>query len=169
MNVSAGGKAGQQAQFESRLNEHRGILYKVVGTYAWLAEDQQDLAQEITLQLWRSFARYDDSRKFSTWMYQVALNVAISWARKAKLRRTATVPEAVLENNPEVPADEQDSSELYALIDGLDELNRALLILTIEERSHAEIGEILGITPINVATKISRLKARLRLEVAEKP
>ncbi len=154
-------------RFQTLLDRHKRIVFKVVGTFTWHPEDQQDLAQEIKVQLWRAFPRFDPQKSFSTWMYQVALNTAISWSRSAKLRQQRLVPvEGLAEIAAETP-DEGNSQELYALIAGLDELSRALLLLYIDERSHAEIGEILGISPGNVATKISRLKDRLRMEAAE--
>jgi RNA polymerase sigma factor (sigma-70 family) len=72
----------QRGQFEQLLQSHRGIVYKVAGSYSRTASDRDDLAQEICLQLWRAFPNYDSQRKFSTWMYRVALNVAISHLRR---------------------------------------------------------------------------------------
>ncbi|MGV3614090.1 MAG: RNA polymerase sigma factor [Fimbriimonas sp.] len=165
MNVAKAALAERQARFESEMEAHRGILFKVVGAFTWHPEESQDLAQEITVQLWRAFPKYDPRRTFSTWMYQVALNVAISWSRKSKIRSRYHAPAEALEEIPAPDSEGTDSQALYGLIDGLDELNRALLLLYLEERSHAEIGEILGISSANVATKINRLKHRLRLEV----
>lgn len=165
MNAAKTALADRQARFESQLETHRKILFKVVGAFTWHPEDSQDLAQEITVQLWRAFPKYDERRTFSTWMYQVALNVAISWSRKATLRSRHHAPAEALDGVPASEPGGADSQALYNLIESLDELNRALLLLYIEERSHAEIGEILGISPANVATKINRLKHRLRLEV----
>jgi RNA polymerase sigma factor (sigma-70 family) len=167
MNKFGAAKSSNQARFETLLNDHRRILLKVVSGFSWHADDQQDLAQEIRVQLWRAFPKYDANRVFSTWMYQVALNAAISWSRHARLTKLRIAPFDSLNEIPAEPQpDEDDSHRLYSLIEGLDEFNRALLLLTIDERTHTEIGEILGISPGNVATKISRLKAKLKLEVA---
>ena len=158
--------ATEQTRFQTLLDQHKGIVFKVVSAFTWHAEDQQDLAQEIQIQLWRAFSKYDSGRVFSTWMYQVALNTAISWSRQTKLRnQRLTTVESLAEVAAPEP-EEGGSQELYALIESLDELSRALLLLYIDERSHTEIGEILGISPGNVATKISRLKSRLRLEAS---
>jgi RNA polymerase sigma-70 factor (ECF subfamily) len=100
-------------------------------------------------------------------MYQVALNTAISWSRKAKLRNQRVTTGEDLNEFPDKRPGNSDSQALYHLIESLDELSRALLLLTIDERSHAEIGEILGITPTNVAVKLNRLKTRLRTEVQQ--
>lgn len=167
MNPATAALTDRQASFQAQLDAHKGIVFKVVSTFAWQAEDQLDLAQDIILQLWRAFPKYDSSRSFATWMYQVALNTAISWSRKAKLRSRRMVEAENLDDIPAAILEPNDSEALYRLLETLDELNRALLMLYIEERSHAEIGQILGISPANVATKISRLKVQLRLEAAQ--
>lgn len=156
--------ASQQARFEDLLARHVGIVVKVVQTYCRLPEDQQDLAQEIKLQLWRAFGKYDDRRAFSTWMYRIALNTAISWNRRSSLRsRYSADFEDVGEQVSPSPFNE-DLQALHQLIDGLDPLNRAVLLLYLEDMSHAEIGEVLGITATHAATKLSRIKQELRQE-----
>src|SRR6185503_6542022 len=85
-------QTGGQERFLSLLDEHRKILYKVAHSYCRNPADRADLVQEIATQLWRSFGRYDDRQRFSTWMYRVALNVAISWVRTESRRRRHTAP-----------------------------------------------------------------------------
>ena len=162
----------RQRQFETLLQEHRGIVLKVASVYARCREDRSDLAQEIAVQLWRSFGRYDAARaKFSTWMYRVALNVAISQVRSHGLRHGLVEP--LDDAHAEVAGDDGESFEqaeagrvLQRLIAGLDPLDRALLLLYLDERPQREIAEVLGITETNVATKIGRLKQRLRQQMA---
>lgn len=166
MNRRSESIAAQQEQFESLLASHSGIVFRVVQTYSRHPEDQQDLAQEIKLQLWRAFSKYDESRSFSTWMYRISLNTAISWTRRSSLRNRHAAP---LDENLSQPATaNEDLSALYELIDGLDPMNRALLLLYLEDLDHAEIGEVLGITSGNVATKLSRLKQQLRTQATPK-
>jgi RNA polymerase sigma factor (sigma-70 family) len=151
----------QQARFENLLKNHERILFKVVSLYAARTEDRRDLVQEIRVQLWRAFGSYDERRSFSTWMYRIALNVAIS-----SVRRQKTAPmklEDVQIAVPFAPPDER-VQFLQNFMAGLDEINRALLALYLEEHSYAEIAEILGISETNVATKISRLKQKIRKE-----
>ncbi|MGH8213949.1 MAG: RNA polymerase sigma factor [Rhodanobacteraceae bacterium] len=155
------------------------MVFKVAGAYARGAHDRDDLAQEIAAQLWRSFGSFDARRaKFTTWMYRVALNVAISHARIA--RRSGpehleplddTHLEAVAGGN----GDQHDAMEqgerlaaLHAFIVQLDALNRALLLLYLEDRSYAEIADVLGITETNVATKFNRIKQKLRSQMVAK-
>lgn len=155
-----------QTQFQPLLAQHWGIVLKVAYSYGRSAEDRDDLAQEICLQLWRSFARYDTSRTFSTWMYRVALNVAISDWRKNGKNEPPLLPidgdEASQVVAPPAPEPDERIAALNRLIAELDPLNRALVLLYLEERSYREIAEVLGLSETNVATKLSRLKQRIR-------
>jgi RNA polymerase sigma-70 factor (ECF subfamily) len=155
-----------QAQFLALLQAHRGLLYKVSRAYGRSAAERDDLAQEIIANLWRAYPRYDPSFKLSTWMYRIALNVAISWRRRERTQTQHLVPEAevALENIQQLDAalDRDDTTLLYASIARFDELDRALLLLYLEGHSHQQIGEVLGMTTTNVATRIGRLKERLR-------
>ena len=154
-----------QDRFLALLEEHDRILYKVANSYCRNAEDRQDLIQEIVVQLWRSFGRFDDSHRFSTWMYRIAINVAISLYRSQSRRTRNTVPveESILEIADQGSVEASDDVRLlHQLIGQLDELNRALIILYLDGNSYDTIAEILGISTTNVATKISRIKDRLR-------
>jgi RNA polymerase sigma-70 factor (ECF subfamily) len=155
--------------FQELLDRHRKIVFKVANTYARNAEDRADLAQEIAAQAWRAFPGYDAQRLFSTWLYRIALNVAISFVRGAACRDRHSV--ALDESLHDVAGDSEPESDervraLYRFIGQLDALSRALLLLYLEERSYREIADILGISETNVATKISRLKQRIRADVA---
>jgi RNA polymerase sigma-70 factor (ECF subfamily) len=153
-------------RFEALLDRHRGVVGKVVGAFAWNQEDQLDLHQEIVVRLWAAFERYDPSRPFATWMYQVALNTAISWSRDVHRRCVSPVGDAL----PDV-ADPRglgaEAVSLWSLLASLDEFDRALMLLLLEQHSHAEIAEILGISVGNVGVKVSRLRSRLRREDSE--
>ncbi len=151
----------RHARFATLLAEHGGIVAKVAGSYARGADDRRDLAQEIATQLWRSFARYDARLgKFSTWMYRIALNVAISHLRRARTFEPLDDHDAI------APSSGDDRSEaLYAAIATLEPLERALALLYLEDRPYAEIAEVLGISEANVATKLTRLRSRLRTQL----
>jgi RNA polymerase sigma-70 factor (ECF subfamily) len=165
MNATAATPDAQRLQFASLLEEHRRMVFKVANTYAHAA-DREDLAQEIAAQLWGAFPGYDPSRPFSTWLYRIALNVGISHLRRQGAQRR-TVP---LDLDLHEPADprphDADADEASGLLDRfiaqLDALNRALLLLYLDERSYREIAEILGISETNVSTKINRLKERVQ-------
>jgi len=161
--------ADRSQQFQELLERHRGIVFKVANTYCRDPHDRADLAQEIAAQAWRSFARYDDERSFATWLYRVALNIAISYRRSSGRdeQHTVAFDEALhdVAFERDLESDERIRA-LYRCIDALDPLNRALLLLYLDERSQREIAEILGITETNVATKIGRLKERLRNDLS---
>ena len=160
--------AGSQDRFVALLDEHRKILYKVARAYGRSPEDRQDLVQEMTAQLWRSFERYDDRLRFATWMYRIALNVAISFVRRETVRARHAAPEPILEVS--VSAASPGDADLR-LLDGflrrLDELDRALLLLYLDGNRHGAIAEVLGISESNVGTKLGRIKQRLRRELAD--
>lgn len=160
-------KPTRQDRFLILLDEHKKILYKVAGSYCRNPADRQDLLQEMVVQLWRSFDRYDDRYRFSTWMYRIALNVAISFHRTETRRSRHTVPaeDSLLEiavAAPESAALDDDLRILQHLIEQLDELDRALVILYLDGNRYDTIAEVLGISETNVGTKISRIKQKLR-------
>lgn len=157
--------------FSEVLVRHRGIVFKVANTYAWEREDRADLVQEIAAQLWRAWPRYDPARSVSTWMYRIALNVAISHLRRQRHPSRDAVPfdetlHDIADDNAADPDAEGRLRVLHRFIDTLEPLNRALLLLYLEERSTREMAEVLGLTESNVTTKIGRLKQRIRDHVA---
>ncbi|HET7931448.1 MAG TPA: sigma-70 family RNA polymerase sigma factor [Rhodanobacteraceae bacterium] len=167
----------RQRRFEALLREHQRIVFKIAAVYARNPHDREDLAQDIAAQLWRSFKSFDAARaKFSTWMYRVALNVAISHVRDVRRSGAEFVQpldDAQLHGvadggapHDEAMQREQRSAGLHAFISGLDPLNRALVLLYLEDRSYAEIADVLGISETNVATKLNRIKNKLRGQMA---
>jgi RNA polymerase sigma-70 factor (ECF subfamily) len=152
-----------QAQFQRLLEEHKRILYKVAALYSRTPADREDVAQEIVVQLWRSFPAYDASLRFSTWMYRVALNVAISALRRetVRTRHVLSDEERVLE----APDERGEGGEpaaierLRELIEALEPLHKALVLLYVDGYSYAEIASVVGISETNVATKLGRIKA----------
>ena len=159
-------ESNDEDHFTALLAEHGSRLRKVTLTYGTSAEDREDLHQEILVQLWRSFASHDRTRPFATWMYRVALNVAISHVRRV-VRRRRNAPAMELPLDPadprtnDAPTDER-LPILQRLLAGLDEWERALLLLHLEERSYREIADVLGLSESNVGTRLSRLRQRLR-------
>lgn len=165
----------RQRRFEALLRDHQRIVFKVAGVYAHDVHAREDLAQEIAVQLWRSFKSFDATRaKFSTWMYRVALNVAISHARSVKRTGAGRLESldgehvAALAAGNESHVDALQRGEriaaLHAFIAGLDPLDRALVLLYLEDRDYAGIAEVLGISATNVATKLNRIKQKLRAQ-----
>ncbi|MEP6823078.1 MAG: sigma-70 family RNA polymerase sigma factor, partial [Chthoniobacterales bacterium] len=137
--------------FVDLLEEHAGIVRKVAAGYSSSVADRHDLMQEITLQLWKAWPRYAPDRPFSTWMYRIALNVAISFLRKNTRPGRQTVP--LEEVQTEIAAEPSGNPEmderialLQKMIATLDPLNRALLLLFLDDHSYREIAAILSIT-----------------------
>jgi RNA polymerase sigma-70 factor, ECF subfamily len=158
-----------EARFAELLERHRGIVFKVAATYCRNPADREDVAQEIVTQLWRAFPKFEPTRSFSTWMYRIALNVAISFVRtnSVRARHTVALDETHDVEDSSTAEDDERTHLLYAFIERLDALNRALLLLYLDEHSYRDIAAILGITETNVATKISRLKQRFARETAQ--
>jgi RNA polymerase sigma-70 factor (ECF subfamily) len=160
-------------EFADLLERHRGIVLKVAGSYAANPEDRADLVQDIAAQLWRAWPSYAADRPVTTWMYRIALNVAISHLRGRSLRDRHHVPfdDGLHDVGHAADAEEGHASgqQLRLLRDTIARLppmDRALMLLYLDERSHREIAEVLGIGESNVATKINRLKQRIRNELA---
>jgi len=160
----------QSTIFLSIIEQNKGIIYKVANAYCANAEDRKDLIQEIIVQLWRSFHRYNDQYKYSTWMYRIALNTAISFYRKENRRRQVSGPLAdnILDLAEDNAAIETNSNigHLQQFIGELKELDKALMLLYLEEKSQKEIAEITGISETNVSTRIGRIKKFLKQKFA---
>ena len=153
-------------KFSTLLKENQGILFKICNAYCGKKPDMEDLAQEMVYQLWKSYGNYNPSYKFTTWMYRIALNTAISFYRREK-KKGFTIPieedhiDIQQSKEPENPAEDQ-ISLLRQFIDELKELDKALMILYLEEKPYLEIADIVGISETNVATKINRIKEKLK-------
>ncbi len=156
--------------FLQLIAQNKGIIIKICNSYCRNKEDRQDLAQEMIYQLWRSGNSFDPDYKFSTWMYRVALNVAISFYRRSRQQHAVALDEWHI--NIEDSPDNHDEKEnnihlLQQFISQMKELDKAMILLWSESRSYREIAEIVGISETNVATKISRLKERLKQQFNE--
>ncbi len=152
--------------FELIIEKNKGIIYKVANSYCKDSDDRKDVVQEIVIQLWRSFKRFDHSSKLSTWIYRIALNVAISFYRKDSKRKMVSteLTESLISIIPENEPSETEGqiNQLQQFIAELKDMDRALMILYLEDRTQKEMGEIMGITETNVSTKIARIKEKLR-------
>ncbi|HKK58117.1 MAG TPA: RNA polymerase sigma factor [Salinivirga sp.] len=163
-------KQEQQHFFERIIEQHKGILLKVALTYCSDAVDRQDLRQEMMIQIWQSIHKYNDQYKISTWLYRISLNVAISFYRKSSTTAkkytelTGRLTEALVEEKSE---NERQLNLLEQFISELKEIDKALMILYLEDKSHAEIAEILGMSVSNVGTKIGRVKDKLKARFSQ--
>lgn len=164
--MTTGKNSNAPNDFERIIEQNKRIIYKVANSYCKDADDRKDLVQEIIIQLWRSFATFNNSVKISTWMYRVALNVAISFYRKDSRRKkiSTTLSDHLIEIIPDQLPDETEGqiNQLQQFIAELKDLDRALLILYLEEKSQKEIAEIVGLSETNASTKINRIKEKLK-------
>ena len=152
----------QEQKFLSLMERHRQIIYKVCFMYALDDENISDLYQEVTLNLWKAFPRFRGDSKTTTWVYRIAVNTCVSWLRSSS-RQPQTIPFTL--SMADLFADEQEKEnlrELYDLINRLGKLERALILLWLDERTYEEIAEILDISVSNVGVRINRIKAKLK-------
>lgn len=156
----------KETLFAQSMEQHKGIVYKIVNSYCQNQDDRQDLAQEILTTMWLAFDNYDNAYKFSTWMYRIALNVAISYYRKdSKRQDKANANEECIVQIADFSQEGERSEEvkqLYGFIAQLDKLNKAIMLLYLESEPYDSIANSLGISKTNVATRISRIKETLK-------
>lgn len=154
-----------QEEFVKLVQEHRGMLYKVCRLYCFSEHDRQDLFQEIIVQLWKSYPKFRGESKFSTWLYRIALNTAISDLRKQRRRIIPIDPGHLpdqLQDMQYSREQEEQLQQLYAAIGQLTEVEKALVMLFLEDKSYDEMEEILGINQNNLRVKMNRIKEKLR-------
>lgn len=155
--------------FIAAIEHHKKLLYKIARLYADNATDRQDLTQEMIIALWQSYARFDGRSKWSTWMYRVCLNIAISWQRDRRRHaaRMQVTDHILLDAMPAADNERQSQLELIQqLLRHFNEMDRALVLLHLEGQDHDEIALILNLTVSNVATRLGRIKQKLQQQMA---
>jgi RNA polymerase sigma-70 factor (ECF subfamily) len=160
--------ATDREEFIQQIDQNQGILHKVCGMFCSQIHDREDLYQEIILQLWKSWKNFKGDSKFSTWMYRVALNTAISMSARTKKHQ----PVKEIQKDQISPSEddygqvtEEDIQQLYLAISKLTDIERAVILLYLEEKSYDEIAQITGLSKSNVGVKILRIKKRLEVEM----
>jgi RNA polymerase sigma-70 factor (ECF subfamily) len=149
--------------FPEFLRLHSGLMHRVAYAYGRDVAEREDLVQEIAVQLWRSRDRYDERRRASTWVYRVALNVAISHQRTERRHRERRVAlDGLSVIAPQASESGPELERLWCCIEALAPLEKALVVLYLDGNEHAAIAEVLGISVSNVGTKLSRIKSALR-------
>lgn len=149
----------------SQLEENQNIVHKICRLYTNDADSHNDLFQEITIQLWKAFPKFRGDSKFSTWMYRVGLNTAITLYRKSKRSVDTQNFDAV---GFKITADEYDDTVevqlklMYDAVKQLNDIDKALVFLYLEDKNYSEIAETLGITEVNARVKMNRIKEKLR-------
>jgi RNA polymerase sigma factor (sigma-70 family) len=152
-----------EKEFIASIQSNQGIIHKVCSLYMDTIQDKEDLFQEILLNAWKGIKNYKGDAKFSTWLYRVALNTAITFYRKDRRTvMTAELKEQFAALPDHVHDQEEMVSAMYKVISGLSSIDKALVMLYLEDYSYQEIGDIMGITSNNVAVKMNRIKAKLK-------
>ncbi len=152
-------------KFVSNLEKHQNIVHKICRMYTNDQESHNDLFQEITIQLWKAYPNFRGDSKFSTWMYRVALNTAITLYRKTKKEiRTQDYDEVSFRIRAEDYNDEEEQQLklMYKAIKELNDIDKALVFLYLEDQSYKEISETLGISEVNARVKMNRVRKALR-------
>ena len=150
--------------FEKEIKQHELLIHKVCRIYAYTNTDRQDLFQEIVIQLWKAYPKFKGQSKFSTWLYRVAINTAITGLRKKKDFIQYHEPDKLPMNiSDSHNSDEEDQlQQLYAAVEKLNEIEKAIVMLYLEDKTYEEMEDILGMTSGNLRVKMNRIKEKLR-------
>jgi RNA polymerase sigma factor (sigma-70 family) len=160
-----GNKEQLSAIYITRIDQYQNLIYKICSIYAGKPEDRKDLFQEIVMQGWISFPRFKENSKFTTWLYRVAINTALNYKRREQKLRIidgAIIPE--LEDNLS-PIEKEQYNLMYEVIDKLPGLEKAIILLHLDNLSYNEIAEIMGMTVSNVGSKLSRIREKLKKQI----
>jgi RNA polymerase sigma-70 factor (ECF subfamily) len=161
----------QKDQFLDILERNIGIIIKIARAYSKTLHDKEDLINDITLELWKSFGRFKGDSKISTWIYRIALNTSMNYKRKREKDRLFFLDDLKQIENQSWLIEQPDSSHseiLYQCIDELNQLNKAIILLYLDGNSYDEISDITGISKTNVGTRISRIKEQIKNLVTTK-
>ncbi len=153
----------QKRIFDTWLDQHKALLFKVVRAFAFKADDQNDLFQEVSIQMWRSIPKFRQQSAVTTWLYRLSLNTAITWTKKEREhqegRKSMDDMEHLLRENEKHI--DQRLVWLYEEIANLNEINRSLTLLLLDGFSYKEMSKMLGISESNIGVKIHRIKKHL--------
>lgn len=151
--------------FVELLEKHQNIVHKVCRLYTNNQDAHNDLFQEITIQLWKAYPKFRGDAKFSTWMYRVGLNTAITLYRKSKRTIKTQEFETVSFKIKSVEYDDTEEQQLkllYKAVHQLNDIEKALVLLYLEDKKYNEISETLGISEVNARVKMNRVKKKLK-------
>lgn len=154
-----------EQSFVSQLQANQNIIHKICRLYTSGEDAHKDLFQEITIQLWKAFPKFRGDSKFSTWAYRVALNTAITLYRKDKRSVATTEFEGRQHYTPEVEYDYEEEEQLklmYQAVYQLNDIEKALIFMYLEDKDYTEISETLGISEVNARVKMNRIKGKLK-------
>ena len=153
-----------QQQFLKLLNDHKGILHKISRMYFDNSEDREELIQEMTYQLWKSYEKFNGDSQFSTWMYRVCLNTALTFLKNENKKKNNLTNEQnieIVDDDDSIQKEEQ-LKYFYDAVQELNKVEKALIFLFLEGQSHKDISSHLGISEVNARVKLNRTKEKLQ-------
>lgn len=154
-----------EKEFLEKIEKHKGVIFKISKMYMDHFDDQKDLFQEITFQVWKAYPSFEGKSQFSTWLYKVALNTAIVFLKSEKKRNFIKNDEV---DKFKIAADDYDDDQemklakMYKAIQQLNEIDKALIFYYLQDYSGKEIAENMGITEVNARVKLNRAKEKLK-------
>ena len=154
-----------EKQFEKDIRENELLIHKVCRMYAYTNDDRKDLFQEIVIQLWKAYPKFNGEAKFSTWLYRVALNTAITGLRKQRNFITSYEPASLnvnISDDNYSETGEERLQQLHKAIEQLSQVEKAIVMLYMEDKQYDEMEDILGISQGNLRVKMNRIKEKLR-------
>ena len=158
-------KQEAEKQFEKDIRENELLIHKVCRMYAYTNDDRKDLFQEIVIQLWKAYPKFNGEAKFSTWLYRVALNTAITGLRKQRNFITSYEPASLnvnISDDNYSETGEERLQQLHKAIEQLSQVEKAIVMLYMEDKQYDEMEDILGISQGNLRVKMNRIKEKLR-------
>ena len=155
----------KEKKFLRLISEHEGLIHKICHVYAADALAKQDLFQEIVIQLWKSFENFRNESKISTWMYRVALNTALTEKRRNKTKVSISFFDSLKDDKAQesnMDADEENLNLLFSAISKLTEVEKAVVMLYLDDKSYEDMEDVLGINQGTLRVKMNRIKEKLR-------
>jgi len=159
-------RGAKEKEFLSMLEQSISIIVKIVNVYAYNSQDRKDLMSEIVFELWKSYPKFKGDAKISTWLYRVALNIALKTKRKRDNNKLLFVEELLIFDNSTFVDTMDDKSTvnlLYKCIEELNPINKAIILLYLDDKCNEEISEITGLSRTNVSTRLSRIREQLKV------
>lgn len=162
-------KSTQEQEFVTLVETHQNLIHKICRLYTKSSAEHKDLFQEITIQLWKAYPKFRGEAKFSTWMYRVGINTAISLYRKSKRRIQSLSFDDVAFKIPQDEAyndtEDQQLTAIYKAVKQLNDIDKALIFLYLEDKTYKDISETMGISQVNARVRMNRLKKKLKQQL----
>ena len=162
-------KLANQNEFVTLIEKHQNLIHKICRLYTKSDVEHKDLFQEITIQLWKAYPNFRGDSKFSTWMYRVGINTAITLYRKSKRRIQSFSFEEIAYKVPQSESyddtEDKQLKSIYNAVKALNDIDKAVIFLYLENKSYKEISDTIGITEVNARVKMNRIKNKLKKQL----